>query len=488
MKILLSSLAIFDRQRKRMDGAKVQELADSFRENGQLQNIVVRSPLEEERELPEVQNKLFVLVAGGRRTMAAMLLGWSEIDAMFKEDIRDPYLAKMIELEENARRENLDPFDEAEARTELAELHRVYRPNASQRELADLVGVSQAQLSKDIALTAAVKKDPGLRLAGTKGSAIRKVAFKQEIASRVAKVESNKPHADSIRSKLFTADGSSFIRTIPTGSIDMVFSDLPYGKDHYETISSSGVVPGHYDDSREATKDFVADIVPQCLRVVKPSGWVVFFMCYEWHGWLQELVHDTCKVHWDYAHKSVYDGDGKFRICATHDNDPSGQDCDFFKPELPPWIWTRRGSGNHGHWPELHASNRYELIVVVNAGSAKLLKKPVENVLDFPPFSGDRLHAMQKPHELCREIIERCTIPGETVLDICFGSGAHLAAAASLGRDFLGCDSDPDNLASALTLVSKHYTPRFQPRSVEAPATVTKLDPDAILKAKLELI
>lgn len=483
MKILLSSLAIFDRQRKRMDGSKVQELADSFRENGQLQNIVVRSPLDEELAFPEVQGKPYVLVAGGRRTMAAMLLGWTEIEAILKEDILDPYLAKMIELEENARRENLDPFDEAEARTELAELHRVYRPNASQRELAELVGVSQAQLSKDIALTAAVKKDPGLRLAGTKGSAIRKVAFKQEIQARVAKVESNKPHADNIRSKLFTADGSSFIRTIPTGSIDMVFSDLPYGKDHYETISSSGVVPGHYDDSREATKDFVADIVPQCLRVVKPTGWVVFFMCYEWHGWLQELIHDTCSTHHDYRCQTVGGEPTRTcKICVAKQFDE--RPCDFFSPELPPWIWTRRGSGNHGHWPELHASNRYELIVVVNAGQAKLLKKPVENVLDFPPFSGDRLHAMQKPHELCREIIERCTVPGERVLDICFGSGAHLAAAASLGRDFLGCDSDPDNLASALTLVSKHYTPRFAPTAVAD----SKSDPDTDLKAKLSLL
>lgn len=97
------------------------------------------------------------------------------------------------------------------------------------------------------------------------------------------------------------------------------------------------------------------------------------------------------------------------------------------------------------------------MIVVCNGGSAKYAKKPVENVLDFPPMEGERLHAMQKPHALCREIIERHTVIGEKVLDICMGSGAHLAAAADLRRDFLGCDSNPELLGPAFTLVGQFF-------------------------------
>lgn len=97
------------------------------------------------------------------------------------------------------------------------------------------------------------------------------------------------------------------------------------------------------------------------------------------------------------------------------------------------------------------------MIVVCNGGNAKYAKKPVENVLDFPPMEGERLHSMQKPHDLCRELIERHTVLGEKVLDVTMGSGAHLAAAASLHRDFLGCDNNADNLPNALTLVGQHF-------------------------------
>lgn len=204
---------------------------------------------------------------------------------------------------------------------------------------------------------------------------------------------------------------------------------------------------GQYDDSIGTAKDFIADVVPEMVRVVKPTGWIVLFMGYELHSWLQDLLRTVCTLHFKYTNEN-----GRCEDCVA--SSPT------LRPELPPWIWTRRGKGNHGHWPELHASNRYEMIVVVNGGEAKLMKTPSyphENVLDFPPFSGERLHAMQKPHEVCREIIARTTVVGERVLDICMGSGAHLAAAADMGRDFRGCDSNPDNLASALTLVGQYY-------------------------------
>jgi DNA modification methylase len=171
-------------------------------------------------------------------------------------------------------------------------------------------------------------------------------------------------------------------------------------------------------------------------------------MCYEWHGWLQTHLANVCTEHFEYRdHKKKAECNAPGAIGACH----------FLSPEMPPWIWTRRGKGNHGHWPELHASNRYEMLVVANGGSAHLTKKPVENVLDFPPMEGERFHAMQKPHDLCCEIIERTTVPGELVLDLCMGSGAHLAAAADKGRDFIGCDKNPENLASALALIGPYY-------------------------------
>jgi DNA modification methylase len=252
-----------------------------------------------------------------------------------------------------------------------------------------------------------------------------------------------------IAKKLLTMDGRDLIRTRPDQSVDLIFSDLPYGINYFIGAKSGENMKGQYDDSAESAKDFIADVVPHMVRVVKPTGWIVLFMCYEWHMWLQESLLNACTVHAGYREK-ISDN-----FCNALKS--STLACHFLRPELPPWIWTRRGKGNHGHYPELHASNRYEMLVVVNGGKAHLTKKPVENVLDFAPFSDERLHAMQKPHDLCCEIIDRTTVPGELVLDICMGSGAHLAAAASKGRDFLGCDKNPDNLGAALGLVSQYY-------------------------------
>lgn len=278
---------------------------------------------------------------------------------------------------------------------------------------------------------------------------MRRAQFKHEIGQRVAAIKSI--DITDLRSKLLVADASQFVRTIPTQSIDFVFTDLPYGIDYFSVRKDGKHALGAYDDRTEKVLDFLTDIIPQALRVVKPTGWVAFFMCYEWHQWLQDQIRDTCKTHFQYR-----SGDSSYCMAKTE----VGFDgtCDFFVPELPPSIWTRRGKGNHGHWPELHASNRYEMLVIVNGGKAKYAKKPVENVLDYAPLEGERLHEHQKPHDLCQEVISRFTVVGERVLDFCMGSGAHLAAAASMGRDFIGCDSNPDNLPKALQLIAQFYS------------------------------
>lgn len=462
--IAISDIAIINRQRKSMDETRVRELADSIKANGFIQPIVVRNPIEGE----QTQGKRYVLSVGGRRIAAHLFLGRTHIRAIQKEDITDPLQARIVELEENVRRENLTWQDENAARVELAELYRELigtrpmlpgsnqpKPTASITELAEKVGVSASQLSRDMQLHAAMKKDPSLKAAASKGSAHRTAQFKVEINDRLAKATANKDsNVSALREKLHTADGAEFIKTIPSHSIDLLFSDLPYGKDHYDVQGADENAKGFYDDSADAAKAFISKIIPEALRVVKPTGWIVFFMGYEWHQWLQEEIRDHCTIHNQRRLSTTYSNDLR-TYCQTGINNK--EPCDFRLPEMPPWIWTRRGRGNHGHWPEFHASNRYEMLVVVNLGQARLAKKPVENVLDYPPFSGDRLHSMQKPHELCREVIERTTVVGERVADICFGSGAHLAAAASLGRDFVGCDNNPDNLPSALTLVGQYY-------------------------------
>lgn len=58
-------------------------------------------------------------------------------------------------------------------------------------------------------------------------------------------------------------------------------------------------------------------------------------------------------------------------------------------------------------------------------------------------------YATQKPMELMRRIIEACTYEGDLTGDFFCGSGSFLEAAESLGRKWVGCDSE--EMAASMT-------------------------------------
>lgn len=61
----------------------------------------------------------------------------------------------------------------------------------------------------------------------------------------------------------------------------------------------------------------------------------------------------------------------------------------------------------------------------------------------------DRVHPTQKPIGLMRWCIENYTNPTDTIFDPFMGSGTTGVAAIQLGRNFIGCEIDPDYFAIA---------------------------------------
>jgi site-specific DNA-methyltransferase (adenine-specific) len=59
-------------------------------------------------------------------------------------------------------------------------------------------------------------------------------------------------------------------------------------------------------------------------------------------------------------------------------------------------------------------------------------------------------HPTQKPIQLLERIILANTNEGDTVLDIFSGSGSTAIAARRTGREFVGCEIDPDYYAKSL--------------------------------------
>ena len=120
--------------RKQFDPERLQELADSIKEVGLLNPILVRSI-----------GTGFEIVHGERRWRACQLAGMQEIPAEVRE--LDDETAFLIALSENLQRDNLNPMEEAQALYALKD-----KFNYSQAEIGSKIGKSQPWISGRLAL------------------------------------------------------------------------------------------------------------------------------------------------------------------------------------------------------------------------------------------------------------------------------------------------------------------------------------------------
>jgi ParB family chromosome partitioning protein len=117
--------------RTKFDPATIRELADSIRERGVLQPVLLR-PVDEG----------YQLVAGERRLLAAREAGFSSIPSIIRP-LTDRE-ALLIALIENIQRENLNPIDEARAYYRLATEYGLQHDEIGQRVGKDRSTVSNS--------------------------------------------------------------------------------------------------------------------------------------------------------------------------------------------------------------------------------------------------------------------------------------------------------------------------------------------------------
>lgn len=120
--------------RKTFNETTLQELADSIKEHGIIEPIIVKKAI-----------KGYELVAGERRTKAAKLAGLEKIPAIVK-DFNDQEMME-IALLENIQREDLNPIDEASAYQKIIELGHM-----TQEEFAKKFGKSRSHVTNMLGL------------------------------------------------------------------------------------------------------------------------------------------------------------------------------------------------------------------------------------------------------------------------------------------------------------------------------------------------
>lgn len=120
--------------RKVFDAEKLQELANSIKEHGVFQPIIVKKSI-----------KGYEIIAGERRYKASQLAGKETIPAIVR-DFTDENMME-IALLENLQRENLNSIEEATAYQKLLDSLKV-----TQEELANKLGKSRSHITNMLGL------------------------------------------------------------------------------------------------------------------------------------------------------------------------------------------------------------------------------------------------------------------------------------------------------------------------------------------------
>lgn len=168
--------------RKHFEVESLEELAQSIREKGVIQPLVLR-------KLP--MGAGYELIAGERRWRAAQKAGLTEVPAILRKAEADEVLE--LALVENLQREDLNPLDEARAFKLLLD-----STGSTQEEVAERIGKSRVAVANSLRLLALPDEALEALRAGVisagHGRAIlsvspeRRVAFLREIVAKGATV------------------------------------------------------------------------------------------------------------------------------------------------------------------------------------------------------------------------------------------------------------------------------------------------------------
>ena len=447
MDLPIQSVIVGERVRKEF--GDIEDLASSLARVGLLNPIIVDS-----------DNKL---LAGHRRLLAAMHLGWTSIQARLIDEL-DEATRREVELEENIRRKDLTWVEEV---TGLLDLYTCKQARYGKRNTSVFTdeqkgfGVEDAakeldrsigSISMDLQLARGLAEFPELAKEKSKTAAFKRYRRMKETQLRAALAArqsvTDDPDEDAdLRERLdyqpddgtgtvrqpirkatwkgkgilYHADSRDVLATWEDASVDLIVTDPPYGLDMFRggRETSGQRLAEHqgtmYDDEPTKIMDVLDQVFMHAARVLKPDGHAYVFF----HMTRYETVYLMLRKHFGH--------------------------CD----EVPIiWIKNTPGIGD----PNQAWTYAYEPCFWVNRGRS-LMKPQAFNYLKYDTVS-KKIHATQKPVSLLRHLIQASSVPGEVVLDPFAGSGSTLVAAAQLGCKFIGIEQHEAFHRSAAEFIS----------------------------------
>ena len=231
---------------------------------------------------------------------------------------------------------------------------------------------------------------------------------------------------------LMQGDCLELMKSIPSGSVDMILCDLPYG-------------------TTRCAWDIVIPFEPlweQYKRIIKPNGAIVLFGSEPFSSTLRlsNLKMYKYDVYWKKEKPTnIFQLKRRFgksteTISIFYNQQPS------YNPQMVKFNGKKVTNKPKG----IHKS-------VVSGNSKKNVTKYVDTGYRYPQdvlefrreILGSTFHPTQKPIELCQYLIRTYTNEGDVVLDNTMGSGTTGVACVNTKRKFIGIEQDENYFAIA---------------------------------------
>lgn len=373
---------------------RIEELASSIKSTGGLIH-------------PIVLTRENILVAGERRLLACKYLGLTQIPFQYVDEL-DKKELRLIELEENAKRLDLTPQEEASV---IAEIHTILKeedPTWTQEQTAKRINRERSGVTKYLAIYEE-RDDPHVKKAKTFS----------EAAGLAVRKQSRRRADEKFGCDLITdahIHCVSFLEWAPSYSgpkFNLIHCDFPYGIEADKAQQGTAAKFAEYDDSADIYWQLTHCLIRNIDRICAESAHLIF--------WFSMKYYEETLI--------------LLREC--------------FNIDLFPLIWHK--SDNIGLLPDPTRGPRrvYETAFFGSRGDRKIIRAK-SNAVSLP--TSFEIHPHEKPVSVLQHFMEMLVDGNTRLFDPTCGSGSALRAARALGAEtYFGLELNAEYAARANT-------------------------------------
>lgn len=231
--------------------------------------------------------------------------------------------------------------------------------------------------------------------------------------------------------KISCEDCFTYLAKLDDNSIDLAILDPPYYIENMKKkladqsirrSSRNSVFHAEWDfkfETLDNYKEWTRLLLIELQRVLKPKAQTYLFMSYHHLDWMITMVKEV--------------GFRFYKPLIWYKPDVMGLFPNQYGCNYEPFLWfSKRGKeGKHKN----HIGCAQRDVMMFYSTNIKYRKEA-----DF--------HPTPKPVQLIRQLIKNSSDEGDVVLDCFMGSGTTAVASKNTGRQFLGCELNPEYVAT----------------------------------------